>query len=234
MTREIHDFSGPMNEDSWAILEGFLGKLPEKVRLVVWASELNSCSEGSAVELGQTLSERFDSVEFSHRPRQPDYPYYPVTAVMGLDENGKNIDYGIRFMGLPAWYQINSLVGAIQAVSFRGMTLEASTRIQISRLSHPVLLEIFTTPEDEAGVLMATLAANLAVVNPHVRAHIAMINDFPQLAPQYSVYSVPHTIINQRHHITGIMDEGKLLKYIARILKREREKDKAKEHSSSD
>lgn len=223
MTVQLPDFSGPMNEDRWGILDEFLTELPKKVRLIVWASELNSCTEGNAVDLGRALSDRFETIEFQHRPRRPDYPYYPVIGVMGIDERGKHVDYNIRFMGLPAWTQINSLIGAIQAVSFQGQTLEATTRIQLARLKDDVLIELFTTPEDEAGVTMATLAANLAVLTPHVRAYTIMINDFPDLAPQYSVYQVPHTIVNHNHHLTGVMDEGKFLKFIAKAVNKSKE-----------
>lgn len=218
------DFTGPLDENRWAVLDEFLGKLPEKVRMVVWASELNSCTEGNAVDLGRSLSQRFDAVEFQHRPRKPDYPYYPLIGVMGVDERGKQIDYGIRFMGLPAWAQINSLIGAMQAVSFRGMTTEAATRIQLARLKEDVLIELFTTPEDESSIDLATLAANLAVLSPHVKAYVVMINDFPALIPQYSIYQVPHTIVNHRHHLTGVMGEDKFLKFIGRMLKKERER----------
>ncbi|MFK7801259.1 MAG: thioredoxin family protein [Anaerolineae bacterium] len=216
---EIRDYSGPFTEETFEELGTFFTNLPEKVRLVVHASVQNSCTEENTVDLCQVLADRFEMIECRNRPRVADFPWHPIIAVNGVDEKGKDIDYRIRFFGHPAWYQINSLIGAIQAVSLRGMTLDAKTRIQLSRLKKEVRIETFTTPENESGVPMATLACNLAVLNPNIRTFVCMINDFPDLVPQYSIYSVPHTIINQKHHLQGVYSEEKLLKAMARAVK---------------
>ncbi len=215
---EIKDFRGPFTEETYEILGGFLDNLPEKVRLVVYASVQNSCTEENTVELCEVLAERFGPIEFRNKPRVAEFPWHPIIAVNGIDENGNDIDYNIRFFGHPAWYQINSLVGAIQAVAFKGMTLSAKTRIQLSRLSEAVAIETFTAPEDEAGVLMSSLICNLAAACPSISAYVCMINDFPALVPQYSIYSIPHTIINKNHHLEGIYNESKILKAISKSL----------------
>lgn len=215
---EIQDFRGPFTEETFEILGGFLDNLPKKVRLVVHASVQNSCTEENTVELCEVLAERFGPIEFKNKPRIAEFPWHPIIAVNGIDEKGKDIDYNIRFFGHPAWYQINSLIGAIQAVAFNGMTLDAKTRIQLSRLTKDVALETFTAPEDEAGVVMSTLICNLAVVAPSISAYVCMINDFPALVPQYSIYSIPHTIINKNHHLEGVYKESKFLKAISKSL----------------
>lgn len=216
---EIQDFSGPFNNEMLETLGTFLTNLPEKVRLVVHASVQNSCTEENTADLCQMLAENFEMLEYRNRPRIADFPHHPIIAVNGVDEKGKDIDFRIRFFGHPAWYQINSLIGAIQAVSFRGSTLDAKTRIHLSRLSKEVSIETFTTPENNGGVPMATLACNFAAVSPHIRTSVCMINDFPDLVPEYSIYSVPHTIINQKHHLEGLYSEGKFLKLIAKTIK---------------
>lgn len=217
----LNDFQGPFTAETWAILDSYLGHLPERVRLVVWASEKNSCTEENGVDLAHTLAERFpQTLEFKHRPRLPNYDFYPVTAVMGLDLQGKEVDYGIRFIGLPAWHHINTLIGAIQAVAFRASTLEAKTRIQLNRLmgDKTAAVQLFTTPEDEEGVLMGTLLANLAVFSPAIRLWVVMQNDFPELAHKYSIYTLPHTIINERHHLQGVYDETQIVAQLVRII----------------
>lgn len=217
--RDVQDFTGPFTEETYEILGGYFTNLPEKVRLVVHASVQNSCTEENTAELCSVLAERYEQIEYVNRPRVADFPWHPIIAVNGIDDKGKDIDYKIRFFGHPAWYQINSLIGAIQAVSFKGMTLEAKTRILLSRLNKDVALETFTSPEDEAGVLMSSLICNLAVASPSIKAYVCMINDFPSLIPQYSIYSIPHTIINKHHHLQGVYDEDKFLKAIAKAVK---------------
>jgi hypothetical protein len=221
--QDIHDFQGPFTEDSWGILATYLEQLPEQVRVVVWGSEQNSCTEESAVDLGKALAAKFPkAIEFKHRPRKPDYDFYPVLGVMGIDERGKDIDYGVRFVGLPGWYQINTLIGAIQAVAFHGSTISVKTRIQLSRIpsEEEISLQVFTSPEDEGGVLMGTLAANLAVLCPNVKCWIGMVNDFPQLSVRFSIHNLPHTIINRNYHLQGVYDEEQMLKHLAKVLQK--------------
>ena len=116
---------------TWGTLDGFIRELPEPVKLVVWGETEASLGEREALRLGEKLAERYAVVTFEQRSRRDNYDYYPVMGIMRLDGE-EEIDNGVRLIGLPAGYQINSLVGAIQAVSFRGSQLEGRTRIQLS------------------------------------------------------------------------------------------------------
>ena len=206
--------------ESWSQLVGFLDELPRPVKIVVWAAEDGGRFEREAVQLGRSLAQRFDVLSFERRERVPEHFHYPVIAFMGLDEAGDEIDFGVRFVGLPAGYQINALVGAVQAVSFRASNLEGLTRIRLSRLpgDAKVDLELFTSAENEGGALVATLAAGLAVASPQVRAFVVMADVFPDIATRYSVRNLPHTVINGRVHVEGLLDESAILKQIARAL----------------
>lgn len=212
-------FAGRMGEEDWWILDTFLERLTEKVRLVVWGDIEAGCLEEHAADLCAALAERYEAIEVELRPAQGDHPYHPIIGVMGVDGNGGEIDFQVRLVGLPDGLHINTLVGVIQAVSFRGQTLEPLTRIHLSRLQKPAALQVFTTANDEGGVLMGTLVANLAVVNERVRAQVFFLQHFPALVVQKSIYNVPHIILNDRHHLEGVVDEEKMLAFMARVLK---------------
>lgn len=203
--------------ESWSQLVGFLEELPRPVKLVVWAREDGGRFEQEALHLSRSLAQRFQVLHAERRDRVPNHYHYPVIGVMGLEEEGKERDFGVRIVGLPAGYQINSLVGAIQAVSFRASNLEGLTRIKLSKLppGARIDLELFTSAENEAGALVATLAAGLAVASPAVRAFIVMADVFPDIARRYSVRNLPHTVINSRVHVEGVLDEEGMLKQIA-------------------
>lgn len=205
---------------TWGTLDGFLRQLPRTVRLVVWGDEQSSVEEREAIRLGEKLAERYDIINFERRDRLPSYRYYPVLAVMLENEEGELVDDGVRFIGLPAGYQINSLVGAIQAVSFRASNLEARTRIQLSRLpaDSQIDLEVFSSAADEEGPLAATLAAGLAVASPCVRAFLIAADVFPEAAIRYSVRTLPHTVIDGRVHLQGTTDEDGMVRQIARAV----------------
>lgn len=205
---------------TWGTLDGFIRNLPEPVKIVVWGEANRSLGEREALTLGEKLAERYQIVHFEQRPRRENYHYYPVIGIMGLD-GGAEIDYGIRLIGLPAGYQINALVGAIQAASFRGSQLAGRTRIQLSRLPEDVRLdiEVFTSAESEEGPLVATLAAGLAAASPRIRAFLIAVDVFPQAALRYSISTLPHTVVDGRVHIQGIVDEEAMLRQIGRSLK---------------
>lgn len=207
--------------ESWSQLIGFLEELPRPVKLVVWAGEDGGRFEREGLHLARSLAQRFEIIHAQRRDRVPRHHHYPVIGFMGLDEQGEEVDFGVRMVGLPAGYQINSLVGAIQAVSFRASNLEGLTRIKLSKLAADakVDLEVFTSAENEAGVLVATLACGLAVSSTHVRAFVVMADVFPDIATRYSVRNLPHTVINGRVHVEGLMDEEGLLRQISVALR---------------
>lgn len=206
------------NDETWTQLPAFFEHLPEKVRLFVWADGQASPAEGEAVRLVRLLDERFASIDHRVLPRRVNYPYYPVIGVFRLEEE-QAVDLGVRIIGLPAGYQLTSLIAAIQCVSFRGTTSEPQTRIQLSRLSSQVDIEVLTSAEDEYGSVMAQAAFNMAVFAPTVRAFLIMADNFPDAVIRYSVSRLPHTIINGRVHLEGVVDEKTLLEHMAAAVR---------------
>ncbi|MDX1662284.1 MAG: hypothetical protein R3272_00725 [Candidatus Promineifilaceae bacterium] len=208
-------------EPVWEALDGFLKHLPEPVKLVVWAATDGNRYEKEALQLGRRLAHRYEILSLERRDRAPGYPYYPLLGVMREAPEGE-VDHRIRFVGVPAGYQINALVGAIQAVSFQAQNLEARTRFQLSRLPEEaeINIEVLTTAVDESGPLVATLAAGIAVASPQVRTFIIMADIFSQALVRYSARTVPHTVINRRVHVSGVFDEAAMLKQIARAVPR--------------
>jgi alkyl hydroperoxide reductase subunit AhpF len=205
------------SDDAWDQLPSFLGHLPEVVRLHVWCDQSGSPEEREATRLVKELSGRFEPIEHAFFPRRSNYSFYPVIGIMGVDTNDI-IDYGLRIIGLPAGYQMTSLISGIQAVAFKGMTSEAITRIQLAQLNQEVSLELITDSDDEAGPLMAQRIFNMAVVSPLVKSFLIMGDYFPQAFIRYSVKYVPHLVINERIHVEGIVEEGELLEEIARAI----------------
>ena len=202
------------DEETWAQLPDFFDHLPEPVRLHVWGDEQASPAEAEVTRLVRILDERFEMIDHRLLPRRINYPYYPVIGVLRLEERGA-VDHGVRIIGLPAGYQLTSLITAIQCVSFRGSTSEALTRIQLSRLTDDVTIEVLTSADDEHGPVVAQAAFNMAVFTPSIRAFLIMADNFPDAVIRHSVSRLPHIVINGRVHLEGVVDERVLLKHIA-------------------
>jgi hypothetical protein len=209
----------PFDEGTWRQLPDFLAHLPEPVCLHVWGDKMASPAEREAARLAWTLAERFPG-KLSYRllPRRVNYPYYPLIGVMAGSEEDST-DLGLRIVGLPIGYQMTSLIAAIQAVSFRGQTLEPLTRIKLHRLNETarqdLAIEVLTSAEDEGGTIVAKAAFGAAAAAERVRALLIMTDFFPQAALRYSAAYLPHTVVNGRVHYEGVLGEEELLRQMA-------------------
>lgn len=204
--------------DAWAELPDILGKLPEPVQLNVWGDPAASQGEREAILLCQTLADHFDQIQFRQLPQRINYPYYPVLGIMGV-QDGQEHDYGLRVIGLPTGYQMTSLITAIQAVSFKGMTLEPITRIKLRQLGDQVNFELMTSAEDDGGPLMAKIIFGLAAASSHVRSYLIMSDRFPEANLRYSVKYLPHLVINGRVHVEGVADEEAVLNHLTTAVR---------------
>jgi alkyl hydroperoxide reductase subunit AhpF len=211
--QEPHD---ERNQDAadWELLTPYLENLPKPVKLVVWADPEAQWREAEAVRLARMLSERYDALHMENRPRRPGYDFWPVIGVMGYDGDEER-DVGVRVIGLPSGAQLTALLGAIQAVSFQGQHVSPKARIQLSRLSRPVDIEVITGGADESGPEMATQSFGLAVCSPQLRAFLIMADQFPVVVQKYMVHQLPHTVLNGRVHIEGVVDTDVLMRRIA-------------------
>ena len=210
----------PFDEDTWRQLPDFLGRLPEPVCLHVWGDAAGEPAEREAARLVATLAERFLQLSYRLFPRRDNYPYYPVIGVMGGTAEQARDD-GLRLIGLPIGYQMTSLIAAIQAVAFRGQTLEPATRIRLSRLpaDAAVTIEVLTAADDEWGGVAAKAAFGMAAASERVRGYLIVTDFFPEAAVRYSAATLRHVVINQRVHFGGAPDEAALLRHIGLALR---------------
>lgn len=212
----------PFDEATWQQLPDFLGRLPEPVCLNVWGDPDGSIAEREAARLAELLASRFpDRLSFRCLPRRVNYPYYPVIGLMAGTADAPT-DAGLRIIGLPIGLQMTSLIAGIQAVAFRGQTLEPLTRLKLRRLltASPadVHIEVLTSAEDEAGAVTAKAVFGAAAAEDRVRAYLIVTDFFPEAAQRYSAAHLPHVVINQRVHFNGLLDEEELPRQIALAL----------------
>lgn len=203
------------DEETWASLPDFIEQLPEGVQVRMWGEAEGSEAERATAVLLRTLAQKFEQITFEIFPRRINYDFYPVIGVFTADQQ----DPGVRLIGHPAGIQLTTLIAAIQVVAFRGQTLEPKSRIQLSRLTQPVTIEVLTATDDEGGAVAAKHAFGLAVASPHIRSFAIMTDQFPTALTRYSVSYLPHVVINGRVHIDGLIDEGELLRQVALALK---------------
>ena len=212
----MSDIPYPFDAETWAQLPGFFDNLPNPVHIHLWGEPVASQDEKETAVLCQTLADHFHQIQFRQFPRRINYPFYPVLGFMVGEEE---TDFGVRIIGWPRGMQLTTLIAAIQTVSFGGVTLEPITRIKLKQLETAVDIEIVTAAPDEGGAVVAKHAFGLSVAHPQIRTFVIMGDRFHEALLRFSVTTLPHIIINDRHHHEGVVSEDELLQLIARAVK---------------
>jgi len=61
-------------------------------------------------------------------------------------KDGKPVDYGVRFAGVPAGHEFTSLIRSVMMVSAGNSGLKEETRQFLATLKEPIYLQVYVTP----------------------------------------------------------------------------------------
>jgi glutaredoxin-like protein len=133
--------------------EVFSNNLKEPVRLIYFLEPdgCESCNESiKLLNEVADLSEKI-SVEVHDMGKDADLAagYHIENApgfVIAAEDDGKVVDYGIRYAGTPAGYEFTSLINDLVMVSQRDSGLAPDTRQFLKELDKEVKLQVFVTP----------------------------------------------------------------------------------------
>jgi glutaredoxin-like protein len=131
----------------------------------------------------------------------------PAIAIVGQDEQGRERDSHIRFLGTPGGYEFISLIRAILLVGGGDSMLSEESRQKIAAIDRPMAIHVFSTPTCPHCPRAVTLAHEIAWANPNVTSYAVEATEYPDLARRYRVTGVPKTIVNGRVEILGAVPE---------------------------
>lgn len=197
-----------------------LADLAGPVRLVMFTQdfECRYCTETrELVEEVAGLSERvtaeiYDFVSDKEKAEELGVDKIPSIAVIGAE------DYGVRFYGIPSGYEFTSLLQAIQTVAAGESELSDDGVQTLTDLAKRVHMQVFVTPTCPYCPQSVTLAHQMAVASPMVRADMVEAQEFPHLSQKYQVMGVPRTVINETEHVEGAASEAMVLEKIQEAL----------------
>jgi len=139
----------------------------------------------------------------------------PGVVVLG-DESGRR-DFGIRFFGSLAGYELATLIEDIRMVSF-GTDLARGTAEALAPLRSPLHLQVFVTPTCPYCPRAVLLAHRMAMASDWVTADAVDATEFPELAQRYQVAGVPRTVINETVYVEGAVPEAMLMAQLIPLL----------------
>lgn len=117
------------------------------------------------------------------------------TPTIVMREQGSDRD-NVRFIGLPAGYEFQTLVEALRMIGTGDSGLGEESAAQLAAVTRPVRLQAFVTPTCPYCPRAVLAAYRLALVNPNVMAEGVEASEFPALAQRYRISGVPDTIID--------------------------------------
>jgi len=125
----------------------------------------------------------------------------------------------LKFYGIPAGYEFNTLIKDIVQVS-RGQTeLSSATKTKLASIKKPVHVKVFVTPTCPYCPGMVSLAHQFAMENENITAEMIEASEFPQLGVKYNVSGVPKTIINENIEVLGLQPEEEFIRQVESATK---------------
>jgi len=197
------------DKDRAFLLDHLQDALVSPVRLLLFTQTIvcQFCKETEAIlaelaDLSDEVNfEVYDLVTDKELADQYGVDKIPATVVMG------EVDYGVRFFGIPSGYEFTSLVEAVIDVSKGKTDLSAETLETLAKLKTPIHMQVFVTPTCPYCPAAVRMAHSLAVASDLVRADMVESVEFPHLANKYNVQGVPQTVINETTLLEGVKPE---------------------------
>ena len=195
--------------------------LADDVELIVFSqeSECLFCKETREVvlELG-TLSEKIKVKVYDFVLNGDEAMNYMIKNIPAIAIVGKT-DYGVRYYGVPAGYELASLIDTIVDVSRGKTSLSDALKTKLSEIKKPVHLQVFVSPTCPYCPKAARVAHQFAIENENIRSDVIEMIEFPYLAQRYRVMSVPHIVINNDTSFLGAQPPEVFIEHILLALR---------------
>ena len=156
-----------------------------------------------------------ETVDLFARPdlaREQGITRVPAIA-FGLKKGSDGLP-NVRFFGIPMGYQMAVVIQNILTMSRGVSPLSMDTRKKLRGINQPVHIQVFVTPGSVECPPTARLAHALALENQNITADVIEAEEFPALAQQYGVRSVPFTVVNELTQIAGVVTEAEFVEKI--------------------
>jgi glutaredoxin-like protein len=213
-----------LNDDVRGQVQDLFSDLKEPVEVLFFGRETDCDFCEDALHLAEEVVSLSDHLTLSVYDLDEDADIagqYHVDKAPGMviaaRQDGENVDFGIRYAGIPSGHEFTSLVHDLLLVSNRDSRLNEETRTFLRELTEPVHLQVFVTPTCPYCPQAVLLAHQMALESPMVEAEMVEAMEFPALAQRFGVSGVPQTTINDgARRVVGAVPEARLLDEIER------------------
>jgi len=211
-----------LKEEDKKIVRRQLTAMTGRVRMVNFTQTLECqyCQDTrQLLEELAALSELLSLEVYNFQTDRQVAEQYGVTQIPATVLVPENNPHGrVKFYGIPAGYEFNSLLDGILDLSTGQLNLPAEIEKGLASIKKPVHLQVFVTPTCPYCPAAVRTAHKFAILNPLIRAEMVEAIEFPHLAQRYSVRGVPRTIVNEKWSLEGAVPPVAVLAKIREAL----------------
>ena len=200
-------------QDTEFLKKDFTAKLKNNVKIIFFKSEdaCLYCKEVKDILVEVSgLSDKITLEEYDFDKDKEKVKQYSIKRTPGIVIEGDK-DYGVRFYGIPAGHEFMTLIHGIINVSAKNTNLSEKTIEKLKEITKPYNIQVLVTPTWPHCPPAAVLAHNFAIENDNITADVIEIQEFPNLADKYEVFSVPKTVMNDNGEVVGAVPEAVFL-----------------------
>jgi glutaredoxin-like protein len=196
-----------LNENIQKQISELLAPMKEKVVINLFTTNDENCETckdtldymNELTSLSQNLELKTYTSDEINEINKYSIEMYPAISL--TNENME--DKGVKFYGMPAGHEINSLLTSIMELSGAGEELSEDIMSFLNTVDKPIDIKVFVTlgcPHCPGAVIKAH---KLAMSNKNITAQMIEANTFDELSDKYNVSSVPRIIINETGDLLG-------------------------------
>jgi glutaredoxin-like protein len=196
-------------------------KLVKPITLTVFTQEYECKYCKETRELAQEVASLTDKIKVQvfdlvkDKVKADEFNIDKVPAIVLVGPRKSHVE----FFGIPVGYEFSTFMKDIVQLSREATELSNETRQALTAIKTPVRIKIFVTPTCPYCPSVVSLAHQFAMENPHIRAEMIEISEFPQLAVKYNVMGVPKTVINETRELLGMQPEDEFLRQVTAASK---------------
>ncbi len=199
----------------------FEKNLKEEVKLKLFSQAIGceSCSVAEQLlqEVEEVGKDKLSLEIISPLTNQEEASKYGIERLPTLVIEGDK-DYGIRYIGLPAGLEFNTLIHGIITVSHREPGLKDRTLEILKEVDVPVDIMVFVTTSCGYCPAAAITAYKFAMANDHIVSKVVDASENMDLSEKFQVVGVPKIVLNNGlAEFVGAQPEEAFLGYITSV-----------------
>ncbi len=205
-------------QDRELIRKLFDEKLVNKVKIIFFTQNLNCdyCYDTERIlnEISEIsdkiILEKYNFIIDNQKVKEWDVDKTPAIVITDENESIK----GIRYFGIPAGYELTSLIEDIIMVSTGDSGLSSRIKQKLAEINEKIHIMVFVTPSCPYCPRAVRTAHKFAFENKNIVADMVEAIEFPELSDRYFVQAVPKIVINSSLSFEGAIPDDHFLNYI--------------------